>query len=45
MNFSNVFEKMFGDRPSVEQTKEIEELIEEYSKDLQKYFESFDETS
>ena len=45
MNFSNVFEKMFGDRPSVEQTKEIEELIEEYSKDLQKYFQSFDETS
>ena len=43
MNFSNVFEKMFGDRPSIEQTKEIEELIEEYSKDLQKYFQSFDE--
>ena len=43
MNFSNIFEQMFGSRPSIEQTKEIEELIEEYSKDLQKYFQSFDE--
>ena len=42
MNSSNAFEKMFGSRPSIEQTKEIEELIEEYSKDLQKYFQSFD---
>ncbi len=45
MNFSNVYAEMFGSRSSIEQTKEIEELIEEYSKDLQKYFESFDETS
>ena len=45
MNFSNVYAEMFGSRPSIEQTKEIEELIEEYSKDLQKYFQSFDETS
>ena len=45
MNCSNAFEKLFGSRPSIEQTTEIEELIEEYSKELQKYFESFDETS
>lgn len=42
MNCSNAYEKMFGERPSIEQTKEIEELIEEYSKDLLGYFQSFD---
>ena len=36
------FNLMFGQRPNIDQMKEIEEIIEEYTKDLRNYFQSFD---
>jgi len=36
------FKLMFGQRPNIDQMKEIEEIIEEYTKDLRNYFQSFD---
>ena len=36
------FTLMFGQRPNMDQVKEIEEIIEEYTKDLRNYFQSFD---
>jgi len=36
------FNLMFGERPNTDQMREIEEIIEEYTKDLRNYFQSFD---
>ena len=36
------FHLMFGHSPTTDQITEIEEIIEEYTKDLRNYFQSFD---
>ena len=36
------FNLLFGQSPNTDQMREIEEIIEEYTKDLRNYFQSFD---
>ncbi len=36
------FSTMFGQNPNAGQMREIAEIIEEYTKDLRDYFQSFD---
>ena len=38
----SAFNQLFGENPNTDQMREIEEIIEEYTKDLRNYFQSFD---